>query len=206
MLFKIRKIRIWKVSDSPSYISFPDGSDGKESACSVGDLGSIPGVGKLFWRREWQPIPVVLPGGSHGQRSLVGYSPWDHKELDITEWLTSTHTHMQLKRTRGATEASWAGQLETSLKTQHRAPSIISSCSEPGQRPPGSSPGQTVLMRAGCLVSLTLTYQFQWVWTINELLKFSVFLSWSLLSNDRSQIWPTTAIRATSHWTMNSFA
>ena len=37
------------------------------------------------WRRTWQPTPVLLPGKSHGQRSLVGYSPWGHKESDITE-------------------------------------------------------------------------------------------------------------------------
>ena len=38
-----------------------------------------------FWRRKWQPTPVFLPREFHGQRSLVGYSPWGHKELDITE-------------------------------------------------------------------------------------------------------------------------
>ena len=37
------------------------------------------------WRRKWQPTPVFLPGESHGQRSLVGYSPWHCKELDMTE-------------------------------------------------------------------------------------------------------------------------
>ena len=37
-------------------------------------------VGKIPWRRAWQPTPVFLPGESHGQRSLVGYSPWGHKE------------------------------------------------------------------------------------------------------------------------------
>ena len=52
------------------------GSDGKVSACNVGDPGLIPGVGKIPWRRKWQPTPVFLPGKSHGQRSLVGYSPW----------------------------------------------------------------------------------------------------------------------------------
>ena len=39
----------------------------------------------VFWRRAWQPTPVFLPGESHGQRSLEGYSPWGHKELDMTE-------------------------------------------------------------------------------------------------------------------------
>ena len=39
------------------------------------------------WRRQWHPTPVLLPGKSHGQRSLVGYSPWGRKESDTTEWL-----------------------------------------------------------------------------------------------------------------------
>ena len=55
-------------------IDFPGGLDGKASAYNVGDLGSIPG--KIPWRRKWQPTPVFLPGKSHGQRGLVGYSPW----------------------------------------------------------------------------------------------------------------------------------
>ena len=42
-------------------------------------------VGKIRWRRKWQSTPVLLPGKSHGQRSLVGYSPWGRKELDTTE-------------------------------------------------------------------------------------------------------------------------
>ena len=44
------------------------------------------------WRREWQPTPLFLAGESHGQRSLVSYSPWGRKESDMTEW-PSTHTH-----------------------------------------------------------------------------------------------------------------
>ena len=42
-------------------------------------------VGKIPWRRTWQPTPVFLPGESHGQRTLVVYSPWGCKELDTTE-------------------------------------------------------------------------------------------------------------------------
>ena len=40
-----------------------------------------------IWRKQWHPTPVLLPGKSHGQRSLVGCSPWGRKELDTTEWL-----------------------------------------------------------------------------------------------------------------------
>ena len=50
------------------------------------DLELIP-VGKIPWRRAWEPILVFLPGESHRQRSLVGYSPWGHKESDVTEQL-----------------------------------------------------------------------------------------------------------------------
>ena len=60
-------------------LGFPGGLDGKESACNAGDQGPNPWVGKIPWRREWQPTLVFLPGESHGQRSLVGYSPWSHK-------------------------------------------------------------------------------------------------------------------------------
>ena len=45
------------------------------------------------WRRQWQPTPVLLPGKSHGRRSLVGCSPWGHEELDKTEQL---HFHFSL--------------------------------------------------------------------------------------------------------------
>ena len=44
-------------------------------------------VGKIPWRRKWQSTPAVLPGKSHGWRSLIGYSPWGRKESDTTEWL-----------------------------------------------------------------------------------------------------------------------
>ena len=44
-----------------------------------------PWLGKIPWRRKWQPIPVLWPGEFHGQRSLVGYRPWGQKELDTTE-------------------------------------------------------------------------------------------------------------------------
>ena len=47
--------------------------------------------GKIPWRRKWQPTPVLLPGKSHGQRSLVGYRPWGCKESDITEQLSTWH-------------------------------------------------------------------------------------------------------------------
>ena len=44
-----------------------------------------PWVGKIPWRRKWQPTPVFLPGKFLGQRRLADYSPWGHKESDMTE-------------------------------------------------------------------------------------------------------------------------
>jgi len=54
-------------------------------------------VRKIPWRRKWQSTPVLLPGKSHGLRSLVGYSSWGRKESDMTERL---HFHFQLKKER----------------------------------------------------------------------------------------------------------
>ena len=58
---------------------------GKDSICQGGICWFNPWVGKICWRRKWQSTPVLLPGKSHGQRSLVGYSPWGRKESDTTE-------------------------------------------------------------------------------------------------------------------------
>ena len=63
------------------------------NAEGVRDIGLIPGLiysRKIPWSRKWQPTLIFLPGKCHGQRSLVGYSPWCHKESDTTERL-STH-------------------------------------------------------------------------------------------------------------------
>ena len=63
---------------------FPGGSDGKESACNIGDLGLIPESGRSPWGREWLPAPVFWLREFYGQRSLAGYSPWGAKESDMT--------------------------------------------------------------------------------------------------------------------------
>ena len=65
-------------------MGLPDGLVVKNLPASEGDTGSIPGL-KIPWSRKWQPTPVFLSGKVHGQRSLVGYSPWCHKESDTTE-------------------------------------------------------------------------------------------------------------------------
>ena len=83
---------------------FPRWHSGIESICWCSRCkrcGFIPWVGKISWRRKWQPTLVFLPGKVQGQRSLVGYSPWGRKKTDMTEQLriytdTDTHTHTHI--------------------------------------------------------------------------------------------------------------
>ena len=64
---------------------------------NAGDIRFDPWVRKIPWRRAWQPIPVFLPGESHGQRSLAGYSPWSRRESDLTNTFTELIKPMLLK-------------------------------------------------------------------------------------------------------------
>ena len=71
-----------------THIGFTCGPSGKEPACQCRRHQRHqfdPWIAKILWRRKWQPTPVFLSGESHGQRSLVGPSPWDRKESDTTE-------------------------------------------------------------------------------------------------------------------------
>ena len=69
-------------------VGFPGSASGKEPTYQCRrhkKHGFDPWIRKIPWRKARQPTPVFLPGESQGQRSLVGYSPWDTKELDMTE-------------------------------------------------------------------------------------------------------------------------
>ena len=68
-------------------LGIPGGSDGKESAYNVGDLGLIPGLGRPPGGGHGNPLQDSCLENPHGQRSLVGCSPCDGKELDMTEQL-----------------------------------------------------------------------------------------------------------------------
>ena len=72
---------------TPLMAGFPGGSDGKAFVYNAGDSGSNPGLEKSPGEGNSNPLHDLLPGESHGQRSLVGYSPWGPKELDTTEQL-----------------------------------------------------------------------------------------------------------------------
>ena len=71
-----------------------------------GRPGLNPWVGKIPWRRKWQSTPVLLPGESHGWRSLVSYSPRGCKESDTTEQLHLTSPHLNATR---ANAGVWEG-------------------------------------------------------------------------------------------------
>ena len=67
------------------WCSFPGSPSGKASACPQMRPRFDPWVRKILWRRKWLSTPVFLPGESHGQRSLAGYSPWGYPGSDTTE-------------------------------------------------------------------------------------------------------------------------
>ena len=91
-------------SSSNTFLGFP-GSAVKESACQCRRhkrRGYNPWVGKILWRRKWQPTLVFLPRKFHGQKSLVGHNPQGHKVLDKTQHACAcmhTHTYTHIHKT-----------------------------------------------------------------------------------------------------------
>ena len=78
-------LRCYRTNFSANTINTLGGSDGKESACSAGDQGLIPGSGRFPGQGNGKPLQYYCLENPHGQRSLAGYSPWGHTELDTTE-------------------------------------------------------------------------------------------------------------------------
>ena len=72
----------------------------KGNQMEVNEVVFEPWVRKIAWRREWEPAPVFLPGEFNRQRRLTGHSPWDRKELDMTERLTLEDSGLDLLRSR----------------------------------------------------------------------------------------------------------
>ena len=79
---------VWSFDD----FDWAYGSDGKEFACNAGDLGLIPGLGRSPGGGHSNPLQYSCLENPHGQRSLVGYSPWDCTESDTTQRLSPAHT------------------------------------------------------------------------------------------------------------------
>jgi len=74
---------------TPVFLGFPGDSDGKESTSNAGDLGLIPGSGRSPGGGHGNPLQYSCLENPHGQRRLVSYNPWGHKELDMTEQLNT---------------------------------------------------------------------------------------------------------------------
>ena len=96
------------------------------NAGEIRDSGWVPGVGKIPWRRKWQPTPVSLLGESHGQRSLMGYSPWDHSQT----WLKQLNTHALVLEPLYPTECRIESESEVSQSCLTLCDPI--NCSLPG--------------------------------------------------------------------------
>ena len=78
------------------YYGFPGGSDSKEPACSTGDLGPIPVLGRSPGGGNGNPLHYFYLENPHGPWSLAGYSPWRFKESDTTEWLSASFINFTL--------------------------------------------------------------------------------------------------------------
>ena len=76
-------------------LGFPGGLAVKNPPANAGDTGLIPGLGRSL-EKEMLPIPVFLPGKSHGHGSLVGYRPWGHKKSNMT-WQLNNNNNIFIK-------------------------------------------------------------------------------------------------------------
>ena len=94
MRIQIKKIMVALIREVLVGTGFLGDSDGKESTCNAGDLGSFPELGRSPRGGHGNPLQYSCLENPHGQRSLMGYSPWGRKESDTTEHLsTQTHSH-----------------------------------------------------------------------------------------------------------------
>ena len=101
-----------------SPLSYPWWLRRKSVSLKCGRPGIDYCVGKIPWRRKWQSTPALLPGKSHGRRSLIGYSPWCHKESDTNERLHfhfHSHPYMNTGKTIALTRQSLVSKVMSLL-------------------------------------------------------------------------------------------
>ena len=125
-------------------LAMHSGSSDEESTCQCRRCRRHefdPWVGKIPWRRAWRPTLVFLPGESHGQKSLTGYSSWGHKELDVTEHThaTTQHTCQLLMEVEVTSEASWYLSMRTMQEKGQLEPLSVTHCSWVCVRGPGKA-------------------------------------------------------------------
>ena len=97
---------------------FPGGSVVKNQPANAGDMGLIPELGRSL-EKEMKPIPVFLPGKSHGQRSLAGYRPWGHKRFRHD--LVTTQQHNTTLGQANTTEENYGSILIHTHKAEQRS-------------------------------------------------------------------------------------
>ena len=109
------------------------GLNGEESASQHKRHRFNLWVGKILWRGKWQSTPVFLPGKSHGQKSLAGYSPWDQKESDMIEHAYSMHVPVYQAGVRVPPGRTWRIKSPTSVKAGNIW-AFLSACPNVGQK------------------------------------------------------------------------
>ena len=142
------RLQGWGLRLLLSHLRFPGGSVSKESACNVGDLGSVPGWGRSPGGGHDNPLQHSCLENPHGQRSLAGYSPWGHKELDTTE---------RLSRAQGISRCHTAGHFGISKGALRRDFTRSPQRRGGGRKGLGGEGARAVRTRAGLWELLTLT-------------------------------------------------
>ena len=112
-LLSIHTHTIFNLGSITPCMGFPGGSDGEESTCNVGDLSSIPGLGRSPGGGHGNPLHCSCLEDPHGQRSLAGYSRQGHKESGTTERLSTALPPIPLIAAKTAWAVGWAGWTDT---------------------------------------------------------------------------------------------
>ena len=113
-------MRFYEVLDT--VLGFPSDSDGKQSAYNAGDLGSVPELGRSPGEGHGNPLQNSCLENPHGQRSLVGYSPWSCKELDTTEQLSTAQPIDNVGRVSSAQQRDSAMHIHVSILPPNFSP------------------------------------------------------------------------------------
>ena len=129
--------------------------NGKESSCQCRRQGFDPWVEKIPWRREWQPTPVFLPGESHGQRSLTGYSPWGYKRVEHIV------TKQQFKPAENLLSQDSPSPLLAAAKSLQSCPTLCN----PIDGSPSGSPVSGIL-QARTLEWVAISFSNAWKWKV----------------------------------------
>ena len=158
---------------------FSGGTSGKQPVCPCRRHKRCefnPWVGRIPWKRAWWPTPIFLPGESHGQRSLVGYSPWGHRvehdwsDLACTHvWLFHWDKFLEVKLLLPNSKNILLHIVTTAAKSLQSCPTL---CDPIDGSPPGSPvPG---ILQARTLEWVAISFSNAWKWKVKGKLLSSV--------------------------------